>query len=338
MLKEADIVQTALEHLKNTAALKGKWIPVPPGKANGHDGKVDILFADKKETLFVEVKKELRHHHIAALAKQARQYAPFMLIAYKIFPAIKEELRKHNIAYLDGAGNIYLKTPRHYIWIDGQKDFPAAADPVNRAFTKTGLKVVFQFLIQDELLNAPYRLIADTAGTALGNINLVIGGLKEQGFVKNLDDKRLMLVNKAKLLERWVTAYGERLKPGLHMGNFRFMRPVDEQNWNDIAFKAKDTMWGGEPAADILTQFLQPQVWTIYTTETKQDLIRNYRLVPDPQGNIHVYKKFWKITQLNKNIVPPLLIYADLINSGDPRNIEVAQRVFDRFVKEQVGL
>ena len=50
--------------------------------------------------------------------------------------------------------------------------------------------------------------------------------------------------------------------------------------------------------------------------------------MPDPQGNIHVYKKFWKITQLNKNIVPPLLIYADLINSGDPRNIEVANKIY----------
>lgn len=328
MLKETDIVQAALEQLKNTAALKGKWIPVSPGKANGHDGKVDILFADKKETLFVEVKKELRHHHIAALAKQARQYAPLMLIAYKIFPAIKEELRKHNIAYLDGAGNIYLKTPRHYIWIDGQKDLPAAMDPVNRAFTKTGLKVVFQFLIQDELLNAPYRQIAAAAAVALGNIGLVIEGLKDHGFIKNLDDKRLMLVNKAKLIERWVMAYHERLKPALCIGKFRLIRPVDEQNWQNIAFKAKDTLWGGEPAADIMTHFLRPQVWTIYTTETKQDVIKNYRLVPDPQGNIQVYKKFWKFTQLNKNIVPPLLIYADLINSGDPRNIEVANKIY----------
>jgi hypothetical protein len=30
----------------------------------------------------------------------------------------------------------------------------------NRAFTKTGLKVVFQFLLKDKFVNMPYREIA----------------------------------------------------------------------------------------------------------------------------------------------------------------------------------
>ncbi|HNA14689.1 MAG TPA: type IV toxin-antitoxin system AbiEi family antitoxin [Cyclobacteriaceae bacterium] len=328
---ETDIVHTALDNLIHTADLKAKWFGKP---ANGNDGQIDLLFEDKKETFFAEVKKEIRHHHVPALVNQARRYKPLIVIAQNIFPAIKEELRRLNIAYIDGAGNMYLKTPRHFVWIDGQKAVHAPAEAVNRAFTKTGLRVIFQFLIQEDMLNAPYRQIAGAAGVALGNIKNVIQGLKDQGFVKNLDDNRLMIINKQELLDRWTAAYAERLKPTLHIGNFRFANTDDAGQWKEMVFKNKDTHWGGEPAADILTHFLQPQILTIYTNETKGDLIKNYRIVPDPEGLVRIYNKFWTTDTkpIKMGVVPPLLIYTDLINVNDPRTNQVADRIFKQYL------
>ena len=86
------------------------------------------------------------------------------------------------------------------------------------------------------------------------------------------------------------------------------------------------TVWGSEPAAALLTNYLQPQIFTLYTTETTAALMRQYRLVPNPKGNIEVYKKFWNDDlDSSPNTAPELLVYADLINSQDGRNIDTAK-------------
>lgn len=44
-----------------------------------------------------------------------------MVIAERIFPTIKEKWRNEGINYLDGAGNVYIQTPRNTICSDGFK-------------------------------------------------------------------------------------------------------------------------------------------------------------------------------------------------------------------------
>jgi hypothetical protein len=329
----AVLALTAIDNLPHIKGLKAKWLTAG---AKDHDGKIEIVIHGKKETFFVVVKKEFRNHHIPDLITLAGRYKPLMIIAQNIFPAIKEAFRKHNIAYIDTAGNIYLNTARNFIWIDGRKDLPVIAETPNRAFTKTGLKVLFHLLLEEDLINEPYRKIAEITGTAIGNINNIYRGLKEQGFIENLDDKRLLMVNKPALLDRWITGYANRLKPALHIGNFRFVNPEDERKWENIKFKNTETQWGSEPAAAVITKYLYPEMFTIYTTEQRIDLIKKHHFVPDNNGNIRIFKMFWKPGLFSKKdalCVPPLLIYTDLINTGDPRNIETAQKIYNQYVQ-----
>lgn len=333
MTPPAEIALTALDNLHHVAGIRAKWL-----NAGGkdYDGKTEIMIHGKKETFFIVVKKDIRNHHLPALIALADRHKPLMIIAQKLYPAIKTEFRKHNIAYADTAGNMFIKTDQHLILIDGQKQIPVAAEKTGRAFTKTGLKVLFHFLINEDLINAPYRTIAETTGTALGNVNIIINGLKEQGFIKNLDDKRFMLVNKSALLDRWITGFTDRLKPTLQIGHFRFINSEAEKNWETIQFNNTATQWGSEPAAAMITKYLHPEIFTIYTDEPKNDMMKNYRFVPDINGNIRIFRMFWKpeiIKSLNTLCVPPLLIYADLIITGDPRNMETAQKIYKRYVQ-----
>lgn len=48
----------------------------------------------------------------------------------------------------------------------------------------------------------------------------------------------------------------------------------------------------------------------------------------DEDGEIFVYNKFWKKIDLDTT-VPAILIYADLMGSGNSRNIEAAQRILE---------
>ena len=86
------------------------------------------------------------------------------------------------------------------IWIDTNKEVIIEKEKINRAFTKTGLKVIFHFLLNDNQLNQTYREIANKAGVGLGNINYVINGLKENGYLVNLNDNHYKLTNKPGLL------------------------------------------------------------------------------------------------------------------------------------------
>lgn len=70
-----------------------------------------------------------------------------MVIAERIFPTIKEKWRNEGINYLDGAGNVYIRTPRNTICLDGFKHEEQEKPVTNRAFTKTVLKMVFYLML-----------------------------------------------------------------------------------------------------------------------------------------------------------------------------------------------
>jgi hypothetical protein len=258
-----------------------------------------------------------------------------MVVAKRIFPKIKEELRQNNIAYLEANCNAWLQKDNIYIWIDSNEPLEQEKEKPNRAFTKTGLKVVFQFLLDEELINLPYREIATKADIGLGNVNNILNGLKDTGYLIKLNNNQYKLTNKKELLEKWVLSYEERLKPSLEIGTFRFLKQEDFNNWKRLPLKNRKTWWGGEAAGDLYTNYLQPANLMLYTLEAKNELIKNYRLVPDTKGNVKAYKKFWQYDEVNENVVPPLLAYADLMNTGDNRCTETANQIYEQFLKDR---
>jgi hypothetical protein len=104
------------------------------------------------------------------------------------------------------------------IWLETQKPLPTKKEKGNRAFTKTGLKVLFHFLIDDNIVGLPYRQIANITNVGLGNANNIFTGLKETGFLLKLKKNEFILNNKKELFEKWTTDYKETLKPNLEIG------------------------------------------------------------------------------------------------------------------------
>ena len=92
------------------------------------------------------------------------------------------------------------------------------------------------------------------------------------------------------------------------------------------------TVWGGEPAGDIITNHLRPEKFIIYTKETTKDLIKNYKLFPDDDGEIGVYDMFWN-NNYNTNTAPNELVYTDLMITDDKRCIETAKLIFDEYIQ-----
>jgi hypothetical protein len=330
-MNEKQIVARAIERLGTHTGLKARWVP----RTGDLDGELDFHFTPKNLHVFAEVKRELRQYQLPQIFEMAEKHHPFMVVAENIFPTIKELLRDKKIGYLDTAGNIFIHADDTFIWIDGNKPVEEKKPATNRAFTKTGLKTVFYLLLVEDAINMPYRKLAEATDVALGNIKNVMEGLKDAGFILRVNDTTLKLKNKKTLLERWITGYGETLRPALKIGTYKFLNKEKFQQWQDLPHEIGETIWGGEPAAEHLTNYLVPTDLTLYTNQ-KTKLVVEWKLIPDKNGNVHFYQKFWKNEKTDQEkYAPPLLVYADLLLTNDPRCQETAEMIYEKYLKNE---
>lgn len=329
------IIGLALENLGKLDLFKVEW--QHHGEPGTLDGTIHFHYNGQKIELPVDVRKELRASQLLQVEKIAKEHKNgFMMVAYRIEPKVKEELRRLDIPYLESNGNLFLHRGKLFLWLDHSKPLKLDKESGNRAFTKTGLRAVFHFLRYEDDINLPYRTVGEKTGTALGNVPNILKGLKVEGFLLQLSQKEYRLQHKKELLDKWAAAYQQDLKPSLHIGTFRFLKPEDFHAWKQLHLKSGRSWWGGEPAADLYTNYLKPEKLSIYTLESRSELMKNYRLVPDPKGNVLVYEKFWNEDEGITKLVPPHLVYADLMSTGDRRCLETAEKIYHELLQDKL--
>lgn len=322
-----EIVHIALDNLAKETGIKGIWT-----NRQDIDGEVKLTINNQSLHYFVEVKKEVRPHQIAQLLKYQKQFTNVLLIAERIFPKVKAELRDLNFPYLEANGNIFIKKDPLWLWIDTNRRTDTKKETGNRAFTKTGLKVLFYLLLHKDNINHPQRLIAEETGVALGNIPLVMNGLKETGYLLQKDRKNYIWERKEELIDRWITEYEITLKPQLLMG--RFHLPT---HWQELELNEFEEAWGGEPAGDILTNYLRPEEYTLFTKKNRTDFIKTYKLRPDQKGELKLYEMFWGMNHEQQHLTaPPLLVYADLKLKNNKRCRETAELIWNEHIRPNI--
>lgn len=296
------------------------------------DGTLYIDYKGHKERFYVEIKKELREFQLSRIFELADKNKPFLIIAENLFPKIKNALTEHEIAFIEANGTINIETRNVLLKVEGKNKKYIQPEKPGRAFTKAGLKAIYLFLTNENNINDTYRELANNANIAIGNLKMIREGLIEEEFALWQNNNKLKLTNKKELLQKWITAYNEKLKPALYIGKFKFNNEKDFIQWKNLNLEKLKTQWGGEAAGNIYTNYLQPEVLTLYTNENKANLIKEYKLLPDPDGNVIAYEKFWNDKQPFKNVVPPLIAYADLLATGNRRCIETAQKIYEQFI------
>jgi len=320
--------------------LTAELIAPEPRFADGHaDVLVRIGLGDQTALYAAEVVQTLWPATLGAvLVKLERPGPQALLVADQVTPALADELKARRIPFLDTAGNAYLDQPNLYIWVKGQK---AAARPekleIGRAFQPTGLQVLFVLLCDPGAINRPYRDLAAMAGVAHGTVGWVIPDLQRLGFVADLKGKRgtRRLYNLEQLLDQWVTAYARVLRPRLLIGRYYIPAP---DAWKDWPLAEYDAIWGGEPAAALLTNYLHPGELTLYAEKLPGLLAGRQRFARDPAPGhaavVEVRKRFWTFPgdPAHPMIAPPILVYADLLATGDARCIETAKMIYHAHV------
>lgn len=337
MVKEAKIVDKALEKLKEYS---GFQIEYERGNLN-----TKPFISINKHRFLIAVKSVISNgNKISAYsqlqANPTKASSPLLIISGYIPVDIAREYTSAGINYLDISGNCNIRYKDMAIVIEGKKKEKVHKVNQSRAFQETGVKIIFHLLNDSSNLNLPYRDLAKIAKVSLGSVSSVIKELTDLSFILETERKRV-LKNIPVLLERWVTAYHDVLRPKLVLKKMKYINHEQYLEWERLAIQDADgvVLWGGEPAASLLTHHLSPEQFTIYTNGSWQSLTRELKLVPDDNGNIEVLEMFWTENDKarEKYIVPSLLIYADLMGSRIGRNVETAQLILENELSNIVG-
>lgn len=289
----------------------------------------------------VAVKRAATPATLGATMIQLRQLAaaakrtPLLVTAY-VTPPMGEQLRALDQPFADTAGNAYLAGPAFLVFVSGRKPAAKGFGPrPARTFTIAGLKIVFALICDPDLAAAPYRAIAAAADVALGAVPPVLADMRQQGYLLVANKRRRLNANR-RLLDEWALAYARTLRHKTLLGTY--VTP-NFNTWREWKLDPQHVRWGGEPAAHLLVRYLKPGVLTIYADKLPARQMVEQRLTPaglvGAEHPVEVRKPFWGETLRHDgrpDTVPPALVYADLLATGEGRCIETAGMIYDGYL------
>lgn len=345
---ERHLAEIALKRLTEITGIDAQLREeVPPG-----DGYADALIqlqVNKKSYRYLaeitkgpidrEAKLTMIKSRLAQHAVEKEKLDGTILIVPYMTKGMAERCNLLGLQFIDTSGNAYIKTDELFVFITGQKP---SFDTETTTRTRTGgtaatYKMIFALLCYPNMVNESYRHIAQAAGIALGAVGGILNELERRAIIVTVNSgagKERKIRDHQKLFGEWAINYPIHLRPKLHP---RTYRAPNTDWWKHVQFDGINVWWGGEIAADRMTNYLKPEKTTIYAkpdaTSVIRSLIIGQRLIPDPNGDVEILEAFWNFPLPTgyKDIVPPVLVYADLMDTTNARNHEVANLIWTKI-------
>jgi len=245
---------------------------------------------------------------------------------------VAQRLLEAQVNFADDVGNLHLALGDRYNWtVVGN---PALAPLSERhPISAAQLQLLFQLVTYPESTNWPVRRLETAAGiskskAAQARIELVAEGLlaaKGKGY--QLGPKNL-------LAECLVSGYAQVLRPKLVVGRFRSAEKTAELFLNRLRKSVppgiRYALTGG-PAVDLLQHFYRGPDVPLFIEPSSRQVAQELRLLPDSDGPVTLLRAFGEVVfwqeRDNHMLAPPWLIYAELLNSNDPRAHEAAREL-----------
>ncbi|MBB5347673.1 type IV toxin-antitoxin system AbiEi family antitoxin [Desulfoprunum benzoelyticum] len=332
------ILHQALDALKKLVPLEYEVEPDPNLREQGYDCAVRAQVFGLQIVWRVQVRNRFtRAVEFLALIDNDKAQSPFLTATRYVSPEAAARLHARGVQFIDTAGNAFINQPPLFIFVTGNRPKTAeTAVPAVRLFKGVGLKIAYLLLCRPDLVGRPYRELAEMAHVALGTVNSTMMDMIRKGFIVDMGKRGKMLQERKSLLERWVMAYPDVLKPKILLGRFR----GDGNWWDNTRLDPIVAQWGGEVAAAKLTGYLKPGTVTLYADKNRlAELVLDCRLKKDPRGNVEILERFWPPVDGfgAGDTVHPILIYADLVAISDQRTMETARMIHADFIDRHFG-
>lgn len=335
-----------------------KWMPraevrLPPDHLARFDGVVAVRIGGKAIRYLVEEKRHFRHLDAAVVAEQLirrratlpRTYAQDRILL--LAPHVREQqtpvLERAGIDYVDLAGNVHLDAPGLFVHVQGRRPPKVRAAAPARPH-KGWVKTVMALLLQPDLLNAPYRVVADQADIALGTVAKCLEDLTIRGLLVGQRGDR-KLPDRAALVALWVQAYIEALRPKLAERRLQVRVDDKAQLWDRLhkVFAEREVPWAltGADAAGLRDHYFRAEDTEIYAPiHILDDREIQKALVAQPAahgGNLLVIEipGQMAIRQTLGGAIPAapdLLAYAELRYRGTGQALEAAELLLPKVL------
>jgi len=259
-----------------------------------------------------------------------------LLLTRYLSPELASHCQRIGLQFIDSAGNAYLnKQPGIFVFVSGRKAslLPVAQQEQSFA-TPAGLRVIFAFFAAPSLLNATYREIASASGVSLGLVGPVLSQLKTRGFLGTDGSGKRGLLHRRRLAVEWAAGYLGQLRPKLKKYRFTVAHP---ESLSEL-LSPPGLTWSGEAAASVLTNYLRPEVFTLYAdlqSPVLAAMAAKLRMRPDPNGKLEIVERFWNPSVLEVgHLAPSELVYADLLAIPDTRNHKAADLILNELLRD----
>lgn len=233
--------------------------------------------------------------------------------------------RRRAVNFLDEAGNAFVSFDGVRVDVRGRRAQGTRTESLSVSKSATNLfstkrsQVICVLLAWPELLDAPLRYAAMTSGVSLGQVQKTLAELQSAGFLAE-DDGRRRLRHSRELLDQWAAAFPRGLGSPQRTRTFA----------GDIGtFETPPGVTAALSGESALAGRIRPETLTIYVDGISvRSLVAKNRWRTDRRPNIFVRTQFWQEPDgPTEGIVtaPAPLVYADLLASGDGRQIEMAE-------------
>lgn len=265
------------------------------------------------------------------IASARRTRKPCLLLAPLVSGKSARALQDAGIAYIDRAGNCHVELPGGtVVHVEGRR---SRVTNTRRTMRPESLRVMFVLLARPGQLTQPVRATAELAQVGKSTVANVLADLEESGFIgKTRTDRRLL--DGKRLLNVWATGYETLLRPRLLIGRYHLTSGATEEQIAVAARKAGAWGWGGTSGAYKLTRYYRGPGFSLHLDGPHQQFLRDVRAAPSPTGELVVIKGVGPLTYQapEPDVVHPLLIYAELLASTDPRAHDTANEFREQFI------
>ncbi len=194
-------------------------------------------------------------------------------------------------------------------------------------------KFIHYLTAKSQMPKRTQQIMANEVGISPAAVNKYLKELEEANYIVN-DKQRIRFVDPGKILELWTVEYTKRLLPRTEKKTFN---PHDEMQFKELRVSPmmlKSGYWSAAKAADMIIKSELPERFIIYS-DKPTDVMKELRLRPSESGQVEVRQKFWSFDwkEARQGIVNLPLIYADLVGSGDPRDMRIAKDVRELWIK-----
>ncbi len=320
--QDREIVERALQNLaKHTPMNNGVFDSDMPDL---YDFKIRIHNAEFAGL----IRNSINSANALSVIERAKDVAtqaglPVLIITSRLFPKLMKVFNENGICIMDKAGNADISHGYMAICIVGNK----AEDEIKpiKQLGEAGISLVMYLLMDKENVRKSYREIQAATVISLGTIKKTFGILKAKHFLLETENGR-SIIKRDELIDWWQEEYNTTLKPRLLLRRMGFRDDVSRSAWKEMILPA-GMYWGGDCAANLVDGYLVPGMdYEIYTDVATPHLLQTGKVKMDDRGEIRLYRKFWKFSN-EGFVIPNVLIYADLMGSGNSRCYEVAQRL-----------